>query len=377
MADALLVLTKNNPSNALHQHDHATQSFGQRSTDADSSSPTSSKSTDSTSNNKSTTAKASGARLSKDADGNTTESKITGTNTTGTDTTGTGRKNSNATGSESATDTDTGTDTDIVTIVSEANDDASLEDVASSPSRRPSPYETDRKITFVSTRAVVDYDEEPFPESSYGLDDAGILDGSGASDADDVDDYELLGTFAEGSLSLLAQAPIIHRADTRVIIHWNAATGMVNFENGPPVDHPRLQALLCDAQLDIQHTGENGQPTGLVTTAYHANWRQDRYLAYRDGVCRYPLCPGKGKTQAHHLFEDPNERITCVTRMVNLCYGDHTDHHDGQLEISGDPEGVVIFTHSDGRKTYSAARPVPPKLRPNPVPLRRFDRKAG
>jgi hypothetical protein len=37
---------------------------------------------------------------------------------------------------------------------------------------------------------------------------------------------------------------------TRIIIHWNAATGMVNYENGPPIDHPRLMALLCDATLE-------------------------------------------------------------------------------------------------------------------------------
>jgi hypothetical protein len=51
------------------------------------------------------------------------------------------------------------------------------------------------------------------------------------------------------------------------------------------------------------------QPTGLTTTAYHANWRQDRYLAHCDGVCRVPNCPGIGKTQGliagfAHTFDD-------------------------------------------------------------------------
>jgi hypothetical protein len=184
------------------------------------------------------------------------------------------------------------------------------------------------------SRPPVDVDEEPFPETSESAD---LFGASFASYTDDISN--------------------VYKSDTRIIIHWNAQTGIVNYENGPPVDHPRLQALMCDARLEVQHQDPIGQPTGLVTTAYHSNWRQDRYLAYRDGPCRVPNCPGIGKTQAHHLFEDRADRITDTKFMINLCNYDHGQHHDGQLAISGDPEGTITFMYPDGRQVHSTARP--------------------
>jgi chorismate mutase len=164
---------------------------------------------------------------------------------------------------------------------------------------------------------------------------------------------------------------VVQKAVTRLIIHWNAATGSVNFENGPPVDHPRLQAILCDAQIDIQHCDHNGLPTGLVTTARHANYRQERYLAYRDGVCRVPECEGIGKTQAHHIFEDRADRITSVEFMINLCNRHHTEHHDGIFTIAGRPESTIIFTHNDGTVLTSTAKPPSLFKRPKPTSFRK------
>jgi hypothetical protein len=185
----------------------------------------------------------------------------------------------------------------------------------------------------------VDFDEEPFPETP-------------------AEPTDLLGNFDRTHTE---QSVNVFTSDTRVILHWNAATAMVNYENGPPIDHPRLMALLRDATLEIQHVDSTGQPTGLVTTAYHANWRQDRYLANRDGPCRVPNCPGIGKTQAHHLFEDRADRVTDTKFMINMCNYDHGQHHDGHIRISGDPEGVITFTYPDGRQVHSHARPTATK----------------
>jgi hypothetical protein len=187
--------------------------------------------------------------------------------------------------------------------------------------------------------SVQDFDEERFPDAP-------------------TEPTELFGSpdhrYADQSVS-------VFKSDTRMIIHWNAQTGIANYENGPPIDHPRLMALLCDAQLEVQHLDTAGQPTGLITTAYHANWRQDRYLAHRDGPCRVPNCPGIGKTQAHHLFEDRADRITDTRFMINLCNYDHGQHHDGNITIAGDPEGTITFTYPDGRQVHSHARPIAKK----------------
>jgi hypothetical protein len=186
---------------------------------------------------------------------------------------------------------------------------------------------------------VTDFDEEPFPET-----------------APEPTDF-----FGNSDHTYTNQSTHVFKSDTRIIIHWNAQTGTVNYENGPPIDHPRLTALLCDAKLEIQHHNATGQPTGLTTTAYHANWRQDRYLAHRDGPCRIPNCPGIGKTQAHHLFEHRTDRTTDTKYMINLCNYDHGQHHDGNITITGNPEGTITFTYPNGRQIDSHARPATKK----------------
>jgi hypothetical protein len=213
-----------------------------------------------------------------------------------------------------------------------------------------------------SSGTVIDYDVDPFPDSDSP--DAG-------PELDDTpNDPEGPFQSERQASNAVSFADVVQRSDTRLIIHWNAATGDLNFENGPPVDHPRLQAILCDAQIDIQHCDQNGLPTGLITTQHHATWRQERYLALRDGVCRMPECQGIGKTHSHHMFEDRADRVTDVRSMISLCYRDHQQHHDGVFTITGDPEGTIQFNYRDGTVLSSTARPTPIGIRaPKPQPF--------
>jgi chorismate mutase len=216
--------------------------------------------------------------------------------------------------------------------------------------------------------SFIDYDEDPFPDtSSQGNEHAYFSEGS------DNDGSGIDRSGNDGSSPTDTQderTVVVQRADTRLIIHWNAQTGSLNFENGPPIDHPRLHAILCDAQIDIQHCDINGLPTGLITTAHHSDWRQDRYLAYRDGPCRIPECQGIGKTQAHHIFEDRVDRTTSVQHMINLCNRCHQNHHDGIFTITGDPEQTITFTYKDCTTLTSNARPLPITLKtPKPTPF--------
>jgi hypothetical protein len=67
---------------------------------------------------------------------------------------------------------------------------------------------------------VVDFDEDPFPET--------------------VTDPDVeFGLFEEPPTHDTGGAVTqVVKADTRIIVHWNAASGVVNYENGPPIDHP-------------------------------------------------------------------------------------------------------------------------------------------
>ena len=193
--------------------------------------------------------------------------------------------------------------------------------------------------TAVMERPVfIDEDAEPFPDTTDG----------GASDtfADIVDQFRPPDSRA-------APPVIVTRADTKIVVHYDAATATANYENGPPLDHARLGALLCDASIEVIHY-QHGRPNGLVTTQRTANERQARYLAQRDGPCRMPGCPGIGHTHAHHYPEyNPNNPKTDVNELLNLCNYHHNRGHDGQFTITGNPEGTLNFTYPDGHQLIS------------------------
>jgi chorismate mutase len=283
MADALLILTKSNASQAVHDHVDSNQSKNEQ--------------------------------------------------------TDTGNSNSN---SNSNSNRSSSASTQQSTKCTDSAAKPKLQTVSTTPNRSAAPF--------------IDYDEDPFPDVSSQANELAYFSEGADNDTPDSDEpkpADLRDT----------QTVVVQRADTRLIIHWNAQTGSLNFENGPPVDHPRLQAILCDAQIDIQHCDINGLPTGLITTAHHSDWRQDRYLAYRDGPCRIPECQGIGKTQAHHIFEDRKDRTTSVQRMINLCNRCHQNHHDGIFTIDGNPEQVLTFTYQDGITLTSHARTLPITLK--------------
>jgi Domain of unknown function (DUF222) len=318
MADALLILTKNNPSQALHNHEQRVGNSATQTSGASSQEPVTEQPVD--------------------------ESRAPQASTTNT-------SNTSANGTPTPTD---GAARGFGTV-------SPIRQKLCAPTATPSQRINSEQGTDTSgsgrvlSNPVIDYDEDPFPEIGENDQSHSTVYG------DDCDDCDQ---------PLTAIGVTVQRADTRLIIHWNAQTGAINFENGPPVDHPRLQAILCDAQIDVQHCDADGLPTGLITTAHHSSWRQDRYLAFRDGPCRIPECEGIGKTQAHHIFEDRIDRLTSVEYMINLCSRDHQEHHDGKFAITGKPEQTVTFTYNDGSVLRSTARPSTggPNT-PKPIPL--------
>ena len=180
---------------------------------------------------------------------------------------------------------------------------------------------------------LIDPDEEPFPDhiEPFGH----SPDTSGAVD--------------ESPLPV-----IVTRADTKLVVHYDARSGVVNLQNVLPLDHPRLMALLCDAALEVIHY-DAGSPNGIVTTQRTATDRQARYLAQRDGPRRMPGCPGIGNMHAHHVTHHPRKQNTETADLINVCNYEHMLHHDEKLDITGDPEGTITFTFPDGRQVRSTA----------------------
>jgi Domain of unknown function (DUF222) len=331
MADALLILTKSNASQAIHDHLNSNQSSTQQSRTQTNSSASANQSTSNPDSTVRPKLQTVSTRPTRGAD------PVAG---------------KDQWPSPEAPDAD-----NEQADPGHGHDDRTFP-ASVAPSERP-------------TTSFIDYDEEPFPDASsensereyFGDEPDDADDQSAGRENTEPQDPGFGLDHAISAPSSTAPVVVVQRADTRLIIHWNAQAGSINFENGPPIDHPRLQAILCDAQIDIQHCDPNGLPTGLITTAHHSDFRQDRYLAFRDGPCRIPECQGIGKTQAHHIFENRIDRTTAVQHMINLCNRCHQTHHDGIFTITGNPEQTITFTYQDGTTLTSNARPLPITLK--------------
>ena len=196
--------------------------------------------------------------------------------------------------------------------------------------------------------AVLERDDAPFP-------DAGTETEPGSGIDNETDDRLYFDDPDEPFPHTTNPTVIVTRADTKIVVHYDARTGIVNYQNGPPLDHPRLTALLCDASLEVIHY-DNATPNGIITTQRTRTDRQARYLAHRDGPCRVPGCAGIGYTHAHHLTPASTLPDTTETAgLINLCNYNHNEHHDGKLTITGNPEGTITFTWTDGRTAHSTA----------------------
>ena len=69
-----------------------------------------------------------------------------------------------------------------------------------------------------------------------------------------------------------------------------------------------------------------------------------------------PECQGIGYTRAHHTTRAavmPGRTET--GGLINLCNFHHNEHHDGELDIIGDPEQTITFTWTDVRTVTSTA----------------------
>ena len=74
-------------------------------------------------------------------------------------------------------------------------------------------------------------------------------------------------------------------------------------------------------------------------------------------MCRVPECPGIGNTHAHHTT--PASVVPGRTEtggLINLSNYHHSEHHDGKLHITGNPETTVTFTWTNGQVVHSTAR---------------------
>ncbi len=171
----------------------------------------------------------------------------------------------------------------------------------------------------------------------------------------------------------LAAGPVDSSGDDRhlLVLHVDAevlgesgndqqAERLCRLEDGPGLDRPTAQRLICDAavvavvrsSLGSSLTGEPlrlGRKTRKISPALR------RALRTRDGGCQHPECHRRRHLEAHHVVHWKDGGPTNLENLLLLCRFHHMQVHEGGFvvsfagPVSGDgTSGEWVFHRPDG-----------------------------
>jgi hypothetical protein len=147
-------------------------------------------------------------------------------------------------------------------------------------------------------------------------------------------------------------AQVTVHVDARHAAQTNGQTGVV-LEAGPRVGRKALEAVLCEAVVEVTATSEAGIPMvyGRKTRTIPPALR--RYILHRDGLtCQADGCPSNHRLQIHHLIPWSQNGTTNPDNLITLCWYHHQIiiHQQGFTPQPHPDHGRIRFT----RKTMRA-----------------------
>jgi hypothetical protein len=158
--------------------------------------------------------------------------------------------------------------------------------------------------------------------------------------------------------------PASGAARPEIIVHVSAETlagdpgsPPTTLDGGEPLTPAALDRLGCDAhwrRLLLDPAGipvELGRATRTIPPALR------KYVALRDGGCRYPGCTRRpAHCEAHHAVYWRDGGTTDATNLVLLCRYHHHVVHDRHHQLKLLPDGTVEVTRPDGHILSSRPR---------------------
>jgi hypothetical protein len=116
---------------------------------------------------------------------------------------------------------------------------------------------------------------------------------------------------------------------------------------GPALPASVRRYLSCDATVRaiVERVGIAVAATALQRTVPA---RVRALVEHRDQSCRVPGCGRRKRLHIHHLIHWEDGGLTVLENLVALCPVHHRLHHEGRLQISGDPNRELSFTNEYG-----------------------------
>ena len=131
-------------------------------------------------------------------------------------------------------------------------------------------------------------------------------------------------------------------------LHAGVGAGWIE-GSGFPIGIPTVQRILCDGQLQLLVTGDDGEQLHLSRKARRFTAAQKRAITARDGGCAWPGCHNPAHSaDVHHIDEwEAHHGGTDVPNGILLCRYHHHwlhAHPDRQIRMTGDIPHLVPAT---------------------------------
>jgi len=150
------------------------------------------------------------------------------------------------------------------------------------------------------------------------------------------------------------------------------APGGLSLHLGSALPSELRRYLECDANIRPVIL-RDGRPVNVGRAMRIVPERTRRLIEHRDGGCAVPGCGANRFLQIHHLTHWEDGGTTDTKNLVALCRHHHRQHHQGLLQITGDPDRPpehLTFTDEHGRPIGPAAQPRPPRALPRTAPYK-------
>jgi HNH endonuclease len=127
--------------------------------------------------------------------------------------------------------------------------------------------------------------------------------------------------------------------DAAVAAQTDGQTGVI-VEAGPRVGPRTLEAVLCDAVIEVTARTEAGTPMGYGRTKRTIPPALRRAIIHRDGNrCAGDGCPSRYRLQVHHIVPWSEGGSTDLANLITLCWFHH------QMVVH--QRGFVIYRHPE------------------------------
>jgi hypothetical protein len=171
-----------------------------------------------------------------------------------------------------------------------------------------------------------------------------------AGDQDDVPEASELVIHGSG------QTQVIVHCDLDRLLHGDGY-GSASIQDAGPVSVETVRRLACDAEITLSFDTAEGSVLDQKPLKRDPTEGQKIELRRRDRGCRFPGCPCRNVTNAHHMVWASKQGPTVMSNLLTLCITHHAKVHELGWIVDGNANGEVRFTSPSGQVLVSAPHP--------------------